>query len=60
MSTEVLIRCDHCYSVTAAVKFDMRAILMLRHELKKKGWHQVGSKDYCMGCAPKHKKPKKG
>jgi hypothetical protein len=51
---ETLVFCDDCGQNNTADDRSLNA-RMIRAARKKWGWIQVGSKDYCGECAPKHK-----
>lgn len=54
---ETLVFCDGCNDNCAGDDRSSNA-RQIRRDRKLYGWIQIGSKDYCGLCAPKHQKRK--
>ncbi len=54
---ETLVLCDDCgHQCSGDDRY--KNARQIRRDRKSGGWIQIGSKDYCNKCAPKHRKSK--
>jgi len=55
---ETIVLCDECGNQCSGDDRNLPA-RRIREQRKRIGWIQIGSRDYCQECAPKHKTKKK-
>jgi len=54
VTIETIVSCDEC-GANCSADDRSKTAKRIRRDRKADGWIQIGSKDYCGKCAPKHK-----
>lgn len=55
---DTIVQCDDCGEQCSGDDRHLPAY-RIREQRRRVGWIQIGSRDYCEKCAPKHKTKKK-